>query len=55
MKPGLMSSKKIWGKKRKGKKEENENVQGVSVPFKPKNYLTNILLSVHAWTSEANM
>ena len=27
----LMSSKKIWGKKRKGKEEENENVQGVSV------------------------
>ena len=49
-----MSNKQIWGKKRKGKEEEKENVQGVSVPFKHKNYLTNVLLSEHAWTLEAD-
>ena len=47
--------KKKWGKKsEKEGRESQRKSQDRCVAFKPKNYL-EILLSVHSWTSQANI
>ena len=48
--------KKKWGKKseKEGRRESQRKSQDRCVAFKPKNYL-EILLSVHSWTSQANI